>query len=103
MSEGDHMFARITTAYARKDLIDKATEILEGSVLSAAKQQEGFKSMICMVDRESGKSYSISFWDSMENIEANEKSQYYQEQLMKLMVTFAADPIRETFEVVINS
>ncbi len=97
------MFARITTSYFRKDLIDKATEILGESVLSAARQQEGFKSMICMVDRESGKGHAITFWESMENIEANEKSQYYQEQLMKLMVTFTADPIRETFEVVINS
>jgi len=97
------MFARITTAYFRKDLIEKATEILRKSVLSAAKQQEGFKSMICMVDRESGKGYSITFWENEENIDSNEESQYYQEQLLKLMVTFTADPIKEKLEVVINS
>jgi heme-degrading monooxygenase HmoA len=97
------MFARVTTAYFRKDLIDKATEILEESILKAAKQQEGFKSMVCMVDRESGKGYSITFWEGEDNIDANEKSQYYQEQLLKLMVTFTADPIKEKLEVVINS
>jgi heme-degrading monooxygenase HmoA len=54
------------------------------------------------VDRESGKSLTITFWESKENAEANEESQYYQEQLMKVMVIFTADPIKENFEVVIE-
>ena len=94
------MFARITTAYHRKDLIDKVIKITQESITPAAKKQDGFKSLITLVDRESGKGMFISIWDSRETAEANEENQYYQEQLMKLMVTFTADPIREGFEVI---
>ncbi len=94
------MFARVTTVYGRKDLVDSAVKIAKESIVPAAKQQKGFKNLITLVDRESGKGMFISIWDSKENAEANEENQYYQKQLMKLMVTFTADPIREGFEVV---
>jgi heme-degrading monooxygenase HmoA len=97
------MFARVTTLYIRKDLIDKAIELAKESIVPAAKQQEGFISFTTLVDRECGKGYVITLWESKENIEANEESQYYQQQLMKLMVTFTADPMKETFEVAIRA
>ena len=97
------MFARVTTVYIRKDLIDKAIKILETSIVPAAQKQEGFKSFSGYLDRESGKVIVVTSWESKEDIDANEENQYYQEQLMKLMVTFAADPIRESFEVVVQT
>jgi quinol monooxygenase YgiN len=100
---GIEMYARITTAYLRKDLIDKAIKVFEDSIVPAAKKQEGFKSLTVFVDRDSGKSIVVSSWESQDNIEVNEQNQYYQEQLMKLMVTFTADPMRESFEVVVQA
>ena len=97
------MFARVTTFYFRKDLIEKAIEIAKKSIVPAAKQQEGFVSFTVLVDRESGKALAITTWESKENMEANEKNQYYNEQLMKLMVTFTADPFKERFEVEISA
>ncbi len=97
------MFARVTTLYLRKDLIEKAIKVAEESIVPAAKKQEGFRSLDVLLDRESGKVYFITYWESEEHIEANQKSPYYQEQLMKLMVTFTADPMRESFEVVIQA
>jgi heme-degrading monooxygenase HmoA len=97
------MFARVTTAYIRKDLIEKATKIAEESIVPAAKKQAGFRSMDVLLDREAGKVIFITYWESMQNIEANEESLYYQQQLMKLMVAFTADPMRERFEVVVQA
>ncbi len=97
------MFARVTTFYFRKDLIDKAIEIAKESVVPAAKQQEGYISFTVLVDREGGKALAITLWESEENIEANEENLYYQQQLMKIMVTLTADPIKETFEVAIQA
>ena len=94
------MFARITTAYIRKELIDNVIKITKDSIAPAAKQQDGFKSLITLMDRESGKGMFISVWDSKDSAEANEQNQYYQEQLLKLLVTFSADPIKEGFEVI---
>ncbi len=97
------MFARVTTVYVRKDLIDKAIKILETSIVPAAQKQEGFKSFSGYLDRESGKVIVVTSWESKENVEANEKNQYYLKQIMKLMVTFETDPIRESFEVVVQA
>ena len=94
------MYARITTAYLRKELIDKTIQIVQESISPAARKQEGFRSLLTLIDRESGKGMFISVWESKKNVEANEKNQYYQEQLLKLMVTFSADPIKEGFEVI---
>jgi heme-degrading monooxygenase HmoA len=94
------MYARVTTVYVRFDLIDKAIEIYCDSVIPAARLQKGFQSGTLLVDRENGKGLSITIWDSLEDIKANEENQYYQEQLLKMMVVFTADPIREEFEVV---
>ena len=94
------MYARVTTAYFRLDLLDKAIEIYRDSVIPAARLQKGFQSGTLLVDRESGKGMSITVWDSQKDVKANEENQYYQEQLLKMMVTFTTDPIREEFEVV---
>ena len=94
------MYARVTTVYVRFDLIDKAIDIYRDSVIPAARLQLGFQSGTLLVDRENGKGLSITIWDSLEDIKANEENQYYQEQLLKMMVVFTADPIREEFEVV---
>ncbi|MGB2905778.1 MAG: antibiotic biosynthesis monooxygenase [Candidatus Aminicenantaceae bacterium] len=97
------MFARVTTVYLRKDLIDKALKLFKESVIPAAKKQEGFKSISFLLDRESGKMFVVSFWDSKENIEANEESRYYLDQILKSMVTFSTDPFKESFEVVLQT
>ncbi len=93
------MYARVTTVYVRHDLIDKAAEIYRDSVIPAARHQKGFQSGELLLDRENGKAMSITIWDSREDIKANEENQYYQEQLLKMMVVFTADPIREEYEV----
>ncbi len=97
------MFARVTTVYIRPELIDKAIKIFEGSIVPAAKKQKGFRSIQWMLHRESGKTMAISVWESEQDAKANEDNQYYQDQLLKLIVTFSTDPIREGFEVVVKT
>jgi heme-degrading monooxygenase HmoA len=97
------MHARVTTLYMRQEHIDKAVEIYRDSVIPAARKQKGFISGSAIVDRETGKGLVITVWESEEDIQANEANQYYQEQLLKLMVTFTKDPMREAFEVVYQS
>ncbi len=96
------MYARVTTVYVRLDLIDKAIDIYRESIIPAARLQNGFQSGTLLVDRESGKALSITIWDSKEDIKANEDNQYYQEQLLKMMVVFTTDPMREEFEVLVQ-
>jgi hypothetical protein len=100
---GQPMFARVTTVYIRPEMVDKAVKIFEDSIVPAAKKQKGFHSIQWLIDRESGKAIAISIWDTEQDAKANEDNKYYQDQLLKLMVTFQTDPIREGFEVAVET
>lgn len=97
------MYARVTTFYIRIEHIEKAMEIYRDSIIPAARKQKGFISGSAFVDRETGKGLAITIWEKEEDIQVNEENQYYQEQLLKLMVTFTKDPMREAFEVMYQS
>jgi heme-degrading monooxygenase HmoA len=96
------MFARCTTLQFKLAFIDKAVEIYENSIVSAAQSQKGFRGLNFYLERKTGKAVSIAIWDSEEDALANEKSLYYQEQLLKLRHYFANPPIRETYEVIVR-
>ena len=96
------MFARLTIIQVDTERIDEGIEIYRDSVVPAAKSQKGFRGVSLLVDRKSGKAISIVLWDSEEDAIANEKSHYYQEQLVKTMHLYREPPIREGYEVVIQ-
>jgi len=97
------MFARMTTGETRVDWIDKFVKIYEESMVPAAKQQKGYCGAYLLVDRKTGKGVSITLWDCEEDALANEKSLYYQEQLVKAMNVLTKNPIREGYEVVVKA
>ncbi len=82
--------------------IDRAVEIYTDSIVPDAQSQKGFQGLNFYLDRKSGKAVSIAIWDSEKDALANEKSHYYQEQLVKLMHYFANPPIREGYEVIVK-
>lgn len=96
------MFARCTTMQFKLAFIDQAIDILRNSIAPAAQSQKGFKELNVYLDRKTGKAVSIALWESEEDAVANEKSLYYQEQLLKLRHHFANPPIREGYEVIIQ-
>jgi heme-degrading monooxygenase HmoA len=97
------MYARMTTAETKVDWMDKFIKIYEESVVPAAKSQKGYCGAYFLVDRKTGKLVSITLWDCEEDALANEKSHYYQEQLIKIMNILTKPPIREGYEVVVQA
>ncbi len=96
------MFARQTTFHYRINELDKAIEIVKENIVPAAKSQKGYHGFYYMIDRKTGKAVAIVLWDSEEDAIANEKSRYYQEQLVKTMHLYREHPIREGYDVVIQ-
>jgi len=84
------------------DRIDEGIEFYQESVVPAAKTQKGFRGISLLVDRKTGKSISLTLWDSEEDAIANEKSRYYQEQVLKGVQFYTKPPIREGYDVVIQ-
>ena len=93
------MFARFTIVQMKMDKMDEAIKLYEASVVPGAKSQKGFGGIYLFTDRQTGKGYSISLWDSEEDAVANEQSGYYKEQVGKFAEHFSAPPVQEGYEV----
>jgi heme-degrading monooxygenase HmoA len=95
-------FARVTITQGKIDKVDKSIKLYAESVVPAAKSQKGYRGILLLSNRETGKSISISFWDSEEDAIANEQSGYYKEQVDKFKDLFTAPAVREGYEVTIK-
>ena len=78
-------------------------KLYEESVVPGGKAQKGYRGIYLFTDRSTGKGYSISLWDSEEDAVANEQSGYYKEQVKKFIEYFAAPPVQEGYEVVVQA
>jgi hypothetical protein len=96
------MYARLTTIQIKPDKIDEATDIYRKSIVPAAKSQKGFCRINFFLDRKTGKAVSLALWDCEEDALANERSHYYQEQLVKLMHLFTSPPTRDGYDVIVS-
>ena len=96
------MFARVTVVQMKTDKFDESVKLYEESVVPAAKSQKGYLGAYLLADRKTGKSLSISVWDSEEDAITNEQSGYYQEQVGKFKDLFTAPPVQEGYEVVVQ-
>ncbi len=93
------MFARITSMNIKPERLEDAIAVYKKSVVPAAKSQKGFAAAYLLVDRETGKVLSITFWKSEQDALENERNRYYQEQIVKFLDMLQSGPIREGYEV----
>ena len=92
------MYARVVSAHAQLDKLDQVIEIFR-SMEFTWQQQKGFQGADLLVERNTGKIPSISTWATQADLEATEKSGWYQEQVAKFAATWIAPPAREICEV----
>ena len=97
------MFARITVIRIYQDRIDEGIKLYRKGFIPDAKKQKGYCGDILLVDRKTGRGNSITFWKSEKDAISNEENLFYQEQLVKFITFFSAPPIREGYEVVLNT
>ena len=64
------MYARLGAGQNQPGNIDDATRRIREIVVPVLKQQKGFKNLYILVDRETGKTYSISLWESEADLKA---------------------------------
>ena len=93
------MKARVTNVQIQPGKTEEATGIYRDSVLPAASQQKGFKGAILLTDPATGKGFSVTFWETEDDMNAGETSGYYREQVAKFGGVFSAPPTREVYEV----
>jgi len=92
------MQARVMTVQVPPDEIDEVIRIYR-AVVSAVKQQEGFKGGLLLSDPDTGKCMSISMWKTEDDMTASEASDYLKEQITNLTAVTAGPLIKEHYEI----
>jgi heme-degrading monooxygenase HmoA len=59
---------------ANPDQVDEMLRQAQEQVLPSARQMDGFKGLIALGDRQSGKTLGITFWESEEAMRASEEA-----------------------------
>jgi quinol monooxygenase YgiN len=93
------MYIRTVALTIKPGSMDEAIKIFQDSVIPAAKQQKGFTSVNLGTDRSANKAVIIGFWETEADMLASESNGFFQEQMTKLGVTFAAPPVRTVYEL----
>jgi heme-degrading monooxygenase HmoA len=68
------VYARISTLEGSPEHIDGGLRQVRENVLPQIQQQEGFKGMVALADRKTGKTLGITFWESEEALKASEEA-----------------------------
>jgi quinol monooxygenase YgiN len=95
------MHARIFSAQFQEGKLEDVTQLVETSIIPAAKQQSGFHHLYWMTDPDTHKGVIVSIWDSEADRTASENNGFLNEQLVKLRAYVAAPPTVE--RVIISS
>jgi hypothetical protein len=103
------MYARVTVlewkmGHKRKGM-EEMIHLLHQTIVPTARQQQGFKGFLGLLNRYDGKGMAITLWQTAADLRASEASGYYQEQLAKAepLLGLSALPLeREVYEVVIQ-
>jgi heme-degrading monooxygenase HmoA len=67
------VYARVSIFEGSPDQMDESLRQAREQVLPRARQMDGFKGLIALGDRQSGKTLGITFWESEEAMRASEQ------------------------------
>lgn len=67
------MFARVSTYQGDPGQAEAGIDYARQSIVPRVRQVEGFEGLYYLVDRQSGKALSITFWESEEAMRASEE------------------------------
>ena len=93
------MYAQVVRIQIQPGKVEEGISTFRDSVIPAVRQQKGFKDAYLLVDRSTNKGIGFSLWESEADVVALMESGFYQQQVAKFAVVFAAPPEREVYEV----
>ena len=94
------MVARVTSVAVKPEDLAESARLFDESVLPAARREKGFMGALLLV-RDDGRAIAIDLCDTLENLRANERSGFYQEQIAKFADRIVGRPTREVYEVAV--
>lgn len=92
------MFTRHVTMKLKTNSVPEFTRIIENEIIPLLRKQKGFRDEIAFVAPERSEAVANSFWDTKEDVEAYNRTEY-QEVLKTLSKAVEGTPTVEIFEV----
>jgi heme-degrading monooxygenase HmoA len=68
------MFARVTTLKGPSNRIDDGIKAVQEQVIPAARQMRGFKGILALADRSTGKMIGVTLWESEDDLRQSEEA-----------------------------
>ena len=94
------MIARVAKWQTKLDKIDEGLKSWKEGVVPTAKLRKGFRSGYLLIDRKTGESISIGFWDSEKDAIDDERSGQYQKRVDIGKSIYKVPPVQKLYEVV---
>jgi heme-degrading monooxygenase HmoA len=93
------MHARVMSGQVQPEAIEEFERVIEESVLPCAREQQGFRGAVELIDRETGRGMLITYWESAEDLIATESNGYLNTQFARVVPYLKGPTVRESFEV----
>jgi heme-degrading monooxygenase HmoA len=97
------MYARVTNVNVDPNRFDEAIDIYENNVVAALQGQPGFVSTVFLGDRATGKSMTVTIWETEADEQETVQSGFFQEQVGKFGTIITTIPQRQALEVLVQA
>jgi len=94
------VYARVTFVQINPEDLEGAVRDFDESVIPAARQEAGFQGALLLV-RDDGTAMAVDLSDTLEHMQANERSGFYQSQVAKFRDRIVGHPRREVYRVAV--
>jgi hypothetical protein len=97
------MFARVTSAQASPEEMQKSLGYLKEQAIPALEAQAGFKRLYFLLDRKTGKGLSVAFWETEGNLRASEAAYVGKARSQVSRELGVSIPTVEVYEVAVQA
>lgn len=97
------MFARLTIVQGKPGIIDEAIQKYKVINIPEIKSHKGFQKAYFLVNREESKVLALSFWDSEEDALEREATEAYKQAHAYVPDLVVTPPVREGYEIAVES
>lgn len=95
------MFARLTNVQFKINKLEEAVKAFKESIVPETTSLKGSSAAYLLMDKTTGDSVIITFWDSEEDAFSNEANRDYQRRVAEFSDLFKSYPILKGYEVVV--
>ena len=93
------MFCRVTHVQAPEGRVQEGLRLWYENVLPVTKGREGFQGALSLVDVDSGKALSITFWEGEESLLASTEAEYHKQAIQRFGEFFENAHEPENFQL----